>query len=130
MKLTLKEKATIGKYAGKHGVASAVKKFETKNLKESSVRNWRDAYLREFNDKLKKAKPGGEVSVKELSSKKRGRPVLLSAKMDECLQQLLLVMRSRGTPVGTTVVIGAAQGILMKHKSKCNSDIRLKKEWA
>ena len=128
MKLTLKEKATIGKYAGEHGVASAVKKFKTKNLKESSVRDWRDAYLREFNEKLKKAKPGEEVSVKELSSKKRGRPVLLGAKMDECLQQLLLGMRSRGTPVGTTVVIGAAKGILMKHKSECNSEIRLNKD--
>ena len=61
-------------------MASAVKKFKKKNLKESSIRDWQDAYLREFNDKLKKAKPGEEVSVKELSSKKCGRPVLLGAK--------------------------------------------------
>ena len=92
LKITLKEKVIIGKYASEHGVASAVKKVKTKNLKESSVRDWQDAYLREF-DELKKAKPGEEVSVKELSSKKRGRPVLLGAKMDECLQQLLLGMR-------------------------------------
>ena len=130
LKLTPKEKATIGKYASEHGVASAVKKFKKKNLKECSVRDWRDAYLREFNDKLEKAKPGEEVSFKELCSKKRERPVLLGVKMDECLQQLLLWMRSRGTPVGTTVVIGAAQGILMNHKSKGNSEIRLNKEWA
>ena len=86
MKLTLKEKANIGKYTSKNGVASAVK---TKNLKESSVRDWRDAYFKEFKDKVKKAKPGEEVSVKELPSKKRGRPVLLGAKMDE--QKLMYV---------------------------------------
>ena len=56
--------------------------------------------------------------------------MLLGTKMDECLQQLLLGMRSRGAPVGTTAVMGVAQGILMKHKSKCNSDIKLNKEWA
>ena len=96
--------------------------------------------------------------------------MLLGTKMDECLQQLLLGMRSRGTPVGTTAVMGAAQGILMNitytlleilfeiskilkseikkvwviiskilfyvldptviQKSKCNSDIKLNKEWA
>ena len=109
-------------------MASAVKKFKTKNLKESSIRDWQDAYLKKFKNKLKKAKPGEEVSVKELPSKKCGRPVLLGTKMDECLQQLLLGMRSQGTPVGTTTVTGAAQGILMKHKSKCNSDIKLNKE--
>lgn len=26
--------------------------------------------------------------------------------------------------------MGVAQGILMKHKSECNSDIQLNKEWA
>ena len=34
----------------------------------------------------------------------------------------------RGTPTGTSVVIGIGQGILMKHKSHC--DIKLNKEWA
>ena len=53
----------------------------------------------------------------------------VGCKIDECLQQLLLGVRSRGTPIGTTVVIGAAQGILIKHKSNCNSEIRLNKEW-
>ena len=37
-------------------------------------------------------------------------------------------MRTRGTPIGTSVVIGIGQGILMKYKSNC--DIKLNKEWA
>ena len=34
------------------------------------------------------------------------------------------------TPVGTTVVMGVLQGILMKHKSECNSDVQLNEQWA
>ena len=64
LKLTLKEKATIGKYASENGVASAVKKFKTKNLKESSIRDWQDAYLKEFKNKLK----GRETCKKSFSN--------------------------------------------------------------
>ena len=76
MKPSLTEKATIGKYASEHGVATAVKEFDKKNLKESSVRDWRDAYLKDFKEKSQEAKPGEKVVVTALSSKKRGRPVL------------------------------------------------------
>ena len=71
---------------------------------------------------------GEEVIVDVLPSKKRGRPVLLGEKLDKHLQQLIITMRMRGTPIGTSVVIGVGQGILMKHKSCC--DIKLNKEWA
>ena len=57
-KLSLTEKATIGKYACEHGVVSAVKKFKGQNVKESSVMDWRDAYLKELKAKLNEAKPG------------------------------------------------------------------------
>ena len=127
MKLSLTEKATIGKCASEHGVAAAVKEFDKKNLKESSVRDWRDAYLNDFKQE---AKPGEKVVVTALSSKKRGRSVFLGAKLDEHLQHLLVGMRARGTSVGTTVVMGIAEGILMKYKSQFKSGIKLNKEWA
>ena len=130
LKLTLAEKAAIGKYAYDHGVAGAVREFKEKNLKENSVRDWRNAYLKEYKEKLQEAKPGEKVIVTELSSKKRGRPVLLGPKLDEHLQHLLVGMRARGTPVGTTVVMGVAEGILMKYKSQFKSDVKLNKEWA
>ena len=38
LKLSLKDKATIRKYASEHGVASTVTKLKEQNLKESSVR--------------------------------------------------------------------------------------------
>ena len=39
-------------------------------------------------------------------------------------------MRSRGTPIGTSVVIRIATGILLKHKKATVSSFRLTKEWA
>jgi len=41
-KFTVEERATIGKYASEHGVASVVRKFKGKNLKDSSVRDWQN----------------------------------------------------------------------------------------
>jgi len=39
-KLSRENKATIAKYASKHGVANAVRKFEDKNAGDSSIRDW------------------------------------------------------------------------------------------
>ena len=100
LKVSSKEKAVFGKYASKNGAASAVRKFKDKNLKESSVRDWRDAYIKELQDKRKTAKLGEEVIIDVLPSKKRGTPVLLGEKLDKYLQQLIITMRMRGTPIG------------------------------
>ena len=89
------------------------------------MRDWRNAYIKELQDKRKTAKLGEELIVDVLPSKKQGRPVLLGEKLDKYLQQLIIIMR---TLIGTTVVIGIGQGILMKYKSNC--DIKLNKEWA
>ena len=109
---------------------SVVKEFDKKNRKESSVRDWQDAYLKDFKEKSQEAKPGEKVVVTALSSKKRGRPVLLGSKLDGHLQHLLVGMKARGTSVGTTVVMGVAEGILMKYKSQFKSGIKSNKEWA
>ena len=47
--------------------------------------------------------------------------------MDKQLQQMIGDMRSRGTPIGTSVIIGVGRGILLKHKK---STVVLNKEWA
>jgi len=38
-------------------------------------------------------------------------------------------MRSRGTPIGTSVVIGIGTGVLMQHKKATASSVKLDKEW-
>ena len=91
------EKATIGKYASEHEVAKTVRHFKGKNLKESSVRDWKKAYEKELNKKCLCAKPGVEILVTSLPSKKRGRPPLLGEKLDKYLQEIIVHMRSRGT---------------------------------
>ena len=131
---TPEDKATIGRYASEHGVASTVKRFKEKSLKESTVRDWRDLYRKVLSEKAKTAKPGGEVRVTELPSKKRGKPPLLGEKLDGRLQQLILSMRARGVPIGTSVVIGMGRGILLKHNrsqlEEYGGMIKLNKEWA
>jgi len=51
-KLILTEKATIGKYASDHGMASAIREIKENNLKESSIRDWQDTYLKDYKEKL------------------------------------------------------------------------------
>ena len=40
MKLSMKEKAEIGRYASEHGVTKARRHFKKKQLKDSSICNW------------------------------------------------------------------------------------------
>jgi len=46
-----------------------------------------------------------------LPPKKRGRPLLLGASLDDAVQQYILKLIERGCPVNTTIVRAAAKGI-------------------
>ena len=72
-RLTQKEKA-IGKYASEHGVTKTVKRYSDKDVKESSIRDWKKMYEKELRDKCKGAEPGETIVVDVLPVKKRGRP--------------------------------------------------------
>ena len=104
--------------------------FGDLNLRESSMRVWRDAYPKEVLILRKPAKPGEEIAVAKLSIKKRGWPVLIGDKFDKHLQEKLIAMRLRGTPIGTSAVIGVGLGILKKYWSGGDWSIKLNKEWA
>ena len=70
----------IGKQAAEHGVAATIRFYAKRlELKESSVRTWRNVYTRELQ---KKRREGGDVTVTELAEKKRGRPYLLGDELD------------------------------------------------
>ena len=72
--------------------------------------------------------------MKSLPGKTRGRPPLLGRKCDNILQQLIVSMRSRGSPVGSSVTIGVGRGIMMRHNKSLLQEfggpIILGKEWA
>ena len=50
--------------------------------------------------------------MNRLDSKKQGRPTLLGHKM---LQQQIVEMRERGTPITLSIVIGIGVGFLFRH---------------
>ena len=77
-------------------MASASRKY---NVAESSVRNWRDLYRRKLTIKPKEVKVGEEICIDALPYKKQGKPPLLGEKLDCQLQEKILSMRSRGTPI-------------------------------
>ena len=58
------DKLTIGKYASENGVAQAVRHFKEKNLKESSVRDWKNLYEKQLKEQIAQALPGEKVVVK------------------------------------------------------------------
>ena len=53
LKFSEKEKAVIAKYTSEHGVPKVVCHFQGKNIKESSVRDWKRIYEKELKDKHK-----------------------------------------------------------------------------
>ena len=80
------ERAQIGRYAAVHRVAAAVRQYQklfpTRKVKESSVRTWRNNYLRDLEIRKEE---GRKMVVKKLPCKKRGRPLLLGYYLDEQL---------------------------------------------
>ena len=111
-KLSPEEKAVIGKYASENGVSKAVRHFQDK---DSSVRDWKKLYEKELKERCKLAKLGEVVEVVTLPVKVHGRPTLLGEKLDKYLQQMIADMHSRRTPIGSTIVVAVARGILLKH---------------
>ena len=58
-------------------MAKAVRNFKDKNVKDSSVRDWKKMYEKELKERSKNAGIGEEVSVESLPDKTGGRPPLL-----------------------------------------------------
>ena len=80
-KYTPEQKAMIGKRAAEHGMVAAVRYYikQFPNLKENTVRDWRNAYRIELKKRVREGSAGCNAMIKisELPMKKRGRPLLL-----------------------------------------------------
>jgi len=79
--------------------------FKEMELKETSVGDWKKAYEKSLKSNCKSSAPGEAVVISTLPAKKRGRPPLLGEKLDKSLQDWILAMRARGSPISTTAVI-------------------------
>ena len=67
-------------------MAKAVRHFKDKDVKDSSLRNWKKKYEKELKVRSRNAGVGEEVQVDSLPGKARGRPPLLGEKLDKYLQ--------------------------------------------
>ena len=134
-KLTADKKAEIRKRAAEHGVAATIRYYNKHSIevKESSVRTWRNAYTSEIR---KRWREGSEdVIVKKLPEKKRGRPFLLGEELEmQVRRAYLTALRANGAVVNTAIAIGCAEGIVKSNDSNLlasnGGHIVLSKHWA
>ena len=74
------------------------------------------------------------IAISELETKRRGRPVRLGEQLDSLVQEFLSNLRAVGGVVNTTVVMGAAEGIISyRDISKLTlhgGHIEITKSWA
>ena len=87
-KYTAKDRYNIGKYASDNGPIPAVQKFRLKfsNLNESAARSMRKKYEEELNQALR----GKQTPATAITSKHRGRPLMLGD-LDVMVQNYLRI---------------------------------------
>ena len=112
-KVSTELKTKVAKHAAENGVKAAVKKFQdrvpnaTKNWK-NTVRDWKDAYLRQLQRKRK----AGDLGEVVLPVKKRGRPLKVGEMLDKQVQAYITELRKAHATVNTAIVISAGEGIV------------------
>ena len=132
-KFTAEQRAEIGKRAAEYGIVAAIRYYSKKypDLKESSVRTWKNACTSEIK---KRRRQGHEdISVKKLPERKRGRSFLLGEELEMQVRAYLHALRANGAVVNTAIAIACAEGIVRNKDSNllaCNGGhISLSKHW-
>ena len=119
--LTPAQKYAIGQKAAENGVAAALryyaKSFPDLQLKETTVRRFKNNYQSSLKT---------PSDMKELLSKKRGRPLWIGEELDEQVRHYITYMRKEGTVINAHVAIAVGEGILMSH----GKSMELNKDWA
>ena len=130
--LTSAQRFTIGKRAAEYGTTAAIryfmKKYPELPPKETTVWRLKNLYhsqLRLHHDDISSAE-----SVKELPTKKTGRPLMTGDELDKQVSDYIGYLRSAGAVVNTSVVITSAKGILMHKDANLLLGIDLTKGWA
>ena len=127
------DRAVIGKYAAENGNAAAIKKFKTTHdVGESTVRLFKKKYCEEVQ---RHRIPGTEFKeVTSLPERKRGRKVMLGEQLDGKVQAYIEALRGAGTPIGSNIVMAAAEGIVRAYDRTLLVDhggtIAMTKTWA
>ena len=134
-KYTPEQKAMIGKRAAEHGVVASVRHYikDFPNLKENTVRDWRNAYRLQLKKRVRNGSESG-MNITELPQKKRGRPLLLGEELDKQVQAYLTSFRESGAVVNTAITMACAEGIVRSSDSNLlainGGHILITKDWA
>ena len=119
VKFTPETQAAIAKYAFLHGNKAAIRHFAKelgKEMKESSVSTWKKKYSAELKRVMSErdSEEQGEVRIKSLPVKKRGRPLLLGEQLDTAVKNYIKADRDAGGVFNTSIMIAAATAIVRK----------------
>ncbi len=81
-----------------------------------------------------KKRAGEDVTVKKLTDKKKGRPLLLGCELNKQVQVYLTSLRENGAVINTAIAMACAEGVVKSYDSnllECNGGhISLTKHWA
>ena len=134
-KYTPEQKAMIRKRAAEHGVAASVRHYikDFPNLKENTVRDWRNAHRLELKKRVRNGSEGS-INIIELPQKKRGNPLLLGEELDKLVQAYLTSFRKSGAVVDTAITMACAERIVRSAYSNLlavnGGHILITKDWA
>ena len=129
---TPEDRAAIGRYAAENGNAKAVKKFKAMHhVGESTVRLFKKKYLEE----VQKRTPGTELEVvKRIPKHNCGRKVMLGKELDSKIQSYVKALHAAGTPIGSSVVMAAAEGLVRAYDrtmlEEYGGHVAITKSWA
>ena len=118
LKISPEQKAIIARYAANHRIVNAIrqflKDFPENSLKESTIRGWEKAYLKELSS-WKRA--GKDMTIEKLSEKKTGHPLMLGETSDKEVQAYIQETRKVGGVVNAKIAIACATGNLQRRNS-------------
>ena len=110
---TDKDRYSIGKYAGCHGVATSVRAWKKTypNLNESTVLGFKKRY----EGKLKEASRKNVSPKKKLANKMLGSPTLLGQNHDVLVQKFLRATRYKGGVMNMQTVLATPKALVKRY---------------
>lgn len=132
--LTDEQKYCVGKRASEFGVTNTMRYYlktfpDLPPLKETSVRRFKNEYERAIKEQLKSGESSGS-SVKALSTKPMGRPLLIGEEADRQVRDYVRFLRDSGSAVDTSVVIATGESVLASIDANLLKTCPLTKDWA
>ena len=129
--------ALSGKYAAEHGATAAAIHYSKAwncHINESTARQFKCQYLEKIKEISHSGSRDASVEVTALTTKEKGRPLLLGKNLDDLVKELVENLRISGGVMNTTVVMAGAQGIILsRDATKLQSHgghINITKSWA